>query len=188
MQRLIEFILMCIASLICSAQHLVIDYPQYRSTYDTLLQVPSQIEYSLTLSDLGKAKRSPSWKFTNDIGYQSIKATNNDYIGSGYHRGHMCPAADRSKTREYMRTTFLMSNVAPQTPSVNCGSWLHTETYVRQKIRRYDTIDVLVIPVFLHRDTAYIGEHHIAVPHAFFKSAWIHGTDSVIGSWFIFNK
>ena len=33
-----------------------------------------------------------------------------------------------------------------------------------------------------------IGSHQVAVPHAFFKAAWVQGSDSVIGCWFFFNR
>lgn len=179
---------MCFASLICSAQQIVIDYPQYRSVFDTKLQIPIQVEWTLTKTDIGMSKRNTSWRFLQDTISAGIVATHDDYTNSGYHRGHMCPAADRTRDEEYMKGTFKISNIVPQAPSVNVGTWKATETYIRQKIPQYDTIDVLVIPVLLNRDTSYIGKHSVAVPHAFFKSAWVHGTNSVIGSWFIFNR
>lgn len=173
-------------SVLCSAQNIVIDYPVYRSIYDTAMNTPLQVEWILTKSDIGQAKRSPSWRFVSDN--QAIVATHDDYTLSGYHRGHMCPAADRSKSQMYMKQTFRMSNIAPQTPAINVGSWFHTESYVRAKLKEFDSIDVVVMPVFLNRDTTYIGDNRIAVPHAFFKSAWVHGRDSVLGCWFIFNR
>jgi endonuclease G len=38
-------------------------------------------------------------------------------------RGHMCPAADRSCSKEDMDATFLMSNMVPQSPNLNRGPW-----------------------------------------------------------------
>lgn len=188
MKRLLDIIMFILISLICAAQKVVIDYPQYRSVFDTTLQIPVQVEWSIKKEDISKTRRNPSWRFKRDIIVPGIKATHDDYTNSGYERGHMCPAADRSNDTESMKSTFMISNISPQAAAVNRGAWKATETYIRQKIPRYDTIDVLVIPVLINRDTTYIGKHSVAVPHAFFKSAWVHGTDSVIGAWFIFNR
>lgn len=187
MNRIIEIILMMLVSILCSAQRVVVQYPCYRSVFDTTLQVPAQVEWLLTRGDLGKAKRKSSWRFMTDSDVKGIRATHDDYTKSNYHRGHLCPAADRTKNTSYMMETFKMSNVAPQVPSLNVGSWLQTEMWTRQKLRQYDSIRVLVIPIFIDRDTTYIGKNHIAVPHAYFKCAWLNSTDSVLGCWFIFN-
>lgn len=178
---------MLLASIVCSAQRIVIQYPCYRSVYDTAMQVPVQVEWLLTREDVGNIKRNPSWKFKTDDEVDGIRATHEDYTKSGYHRGHLCPAADRSGDIDMMRQTFRMSNVAPQVPSLNVGSWLQTEKWIRQKLRQYDSIRVLVMPIYINRDTTYIGKNHIAVPHAYFKCAWLNSTDSVLDCWFIFN-
>lgn len=170
------------------SQTIVIDYPQFRSTFDTLLQVPRQVEWNLAPEEMGKVKRNPSWLFVRDEGYPSVRAEHSDYYRSGYHRGHMCPAADRSAAVKDMLQTFVISNICPQTAAVNVGSWLQTEKYVRKAAAKGDTISVVVIPVFLHRDTMRIGRHGVAVPHAFFKAAWIKGNEKVIGCWFVFNR
>lgn len=188
MQRAIELILMFLCSLICSAQRITIDTPQYRSVFDTLLQVPAQVEWMVTKTDLGNAKRDPNWQFLTDTGYPGIHADHSDYTKTGYHRGHMCPAADRSRSAMLMQQTFMISNIAPQTPSVNTGAWKATENFVRRKIHEYDTLCIVAIPVFLNRDTSYLCHGKIAIPHAYIKAVWLPQSDSVIGCWFIFNK
>lgn len=169
------------------AQNVRISKPQYSSYYSLELQCPLQVQWTVCAADLGVASRNPSWQFANDINHPMATATHNDFRGSGYHRGHLCPAADRSATIEDMRQTFALSNVAPQFPSLNMGAWKRTEDAVRSFVQMGDTISVVVIPVFLDRDTLRIGSHRLAVPHAFFKSAWLTSNDSVIGSWFYFN-
>lgn len=188
MERIIEILLMLLVSLVCSAQRIVIQYPEYRSVYDTTLQVPSQVEWLLTRKDIGNIKRNPSWKFKTDDQVKGIRATHEDYTKSGYHRGHLCPAADRSSDIDMMRQTFRISNIAPQTAALNVGTWLQKEKWTRQKLIQYDSLKVLVMPIFIHRDTTYIGKNHIAVPHAYFKCVWVNNTDSVLGCWFIFNR
>ena len=169
------------------AQNLRISKPQYTSLYSVELQCPLQVQWTVCAADLGQASRNPSWQFANDIFHPMATASHEDFRGTGYHRGHLCPAADRSATIEDMRQTFAMSNVAPQFPGINMGAWKRTEDAVRRFTSMGDTIAVVVIPVFLNRDTIRIGSHRLAVPHAFFKAAWLTSNDSIIGSWFFFN-
>lgn len=169
------------------AQTLKVDKTAYRSVYDLSLQCPVQCEWTIHSTDIGSIKREPSWTFRSDIPNQLAIATHQDYTGSGYDRGHLCPAHDRSRSLTAMRSTFSMSNICPQVPMVNRGAWRKTEDLCRALAVKHDSVAVVVVPVFLHRDTTFIGRHHLAVPHAFFKAAWKPATDEVVGTWFIFN-
>lgn len=168
-------------------QRVTVIRDRYLSTYDVQLLCPTQVEWQVCLDDIGSARRSPSWRFIEDIAHPLAVACHDDFTSSGYHRGHLCPAADRSSSMEAMRSTFTMSNVAPQVPALNMGAWKATELAVRNAVLLGDTITVVTIPVFLARDTMRLGAHGIAVPHAFFKAAWCSGNDSIIGYWFFFN-
>lgn len=57
-----------------------------------------------------------------------------DYAGSGFDKGHLCPADDRTATREAMNETFLMSNMQPQTHHLNAGAWKSLEDYTRKQV------------------------------------------------------
>lgn len=181
-------VLLLLISVPSFAQISIIDNGEFRSAYDTTTRCPSLVTWSLSKTDLGSAKRSANWHFQSDVVMDSIVPCHEDFLHSGYHRGHLCPAADRSKTTARMLATFVMSNVAPQTPALNTGNWLATERWCRKYVAGHDSLRVLVVPVFLDRDTTFIGQSRLAVPHAFFKSAWDAKTDSVVNCWFIFNK
>src|SRR5947209_7201230 len=56
----------------------------------------------------------------------------NDYRGSGFDRGHLCPAADRSASREDNDATFLMSNMVPQSPDSNRKTGENLEKHCRR--------------------------------------------------------
>lgn len=188
MKRSLLLLLLLLSNLGCLvAQRIQIDKAQYHAVYDLDLLCPVQVEWNVCAADLGPVKRKASWRFRNDIAHPDAVATHDDFTKSGYQRGHLCPAADRSCSLVDMKQTFSMSNVAPQWPSLNTGVWKATEIAVRSSVLLGDTISVVTIPVFLHRDTLRIGAHGLAVPHAFFKAAWKTGTDSIIGSWFFFN-
>ena len=171
-----------------AAQMLTIDRPQYRSVYDLQLLTPRQVEWTIHKSDLGNVDREPSWKFKADIPSRLAVARHQDYNKSGFHRGHLCPAQDRSSCREDMMSTFSMANICPQVPSLNVGRWKAVEMFCRVMARQNDSVSVVVVPIFLKRDTTFIGEHRVPVPHAFFKALYMPANDSVIACWFMFNK
>lgn len=181
-------ILLCLGAIASSAQLVKVESPAFRGAYNLLLQCPTQIEWTVRRSDLGDASREPSWRFIQTIHNNLATATHDDYVRSGYDRGHLCPAADRSASVQLMRQTFVMANIAPQSPKLNRGDWKKTEIYCRNAALIYDSIHVLAIPVFLDRDTSFVGGHRLAVPHAFIKVAWLPSNDSILATWFYWNK
>jgi endonuclease G len=56
-----------------------------------------------------------------------------EYLNSGYDKGHMVPADDATNQVE-MLDTFLMTNMTPQHPKLNRGSWKKLEALVRRKV------------------------------------------------------
>lgn len=188
MKSRILLLLLLFIPIASDAQTIRVDKSVYSSVYDLQLQSPRQVWWTLRATDLGDTKREPSWKFMPDVPDPRAVARHEDFTHSGYDRGHLCPAADRSFSIDAMRSTFTISNICPQMPRVNRGTWKETEEWCRRAALQYDSICVLVVPVWLDRDTTYIGRHRLAVPHAFLKSAWTMRNDSVISSWFIFNK
>jgi len=63
-----------------------------------------------------------------------IQVTTDFYTGSGFSRGHMCPAADRTMTLADNYATFLMTNMVPQIQIVNAGPWGDLENYCRSLV------------------------------------------------------
>lgn len=69
------------------------------------------------------------------------------YTGSGYDRGHMVPnhAIISRFGEESRRQTFLMSNIAPQSPALNRGVWRDVEHRIADLwTQRYGEIWVIV--------------------------------------------
>lgn len=189
MNKLLCLVLFLISLAISGfTQKVTINNGHFYSVYDLKVQCPQQVEWTITPSDLGDVDREPSWRFVQDIKHPLAIGSHEDYRQSGYDRGHLCPAQDRSGDKLAMQSTFVMSNIAPQIPSMNRGSWKKTEILCRNAAMLYDSVEVLAVPVFLNRDTTFIGRHKLGVPHAFFKVAWLPKNDSVIGLWWFWNK
>jgi endonuclease G len=68
-----------------------------------------------------------------------------DYVGSGYDRGHMMPAADNlCQTQQIQDESFYFSNMAAQTHRLNAGDWKSLETFTRDESKLKDSIHVWV--------------------------------------------
>ncbi|TPX29964.1 hypothetical protein SeMB42_g08028, partial [Synchytrium endobioticum] len=63
------------------------------------------------------------------------RARNDDYLKSGYSRGHLVPAADARSSYKAMRDTFLLSsNIIPQDTRNNILFWKWVEGFARSLI------------------------------------------------------
>ena len=58
-------------------------------------------------------------------------STLEDYSGSGFSRGHLCPSADRLCSEVQNKQTFFLTNMQPQHQAHNGGLWSRLETLVR---------------------------------------------------------
>lgn len=144
------------------------DRPSFVLCLDSGRQVPAWTAYELTPSQLAETPLPRLRHFRSD--YPLSTATNADYTHSGYSRGHLVPARDLAFSSVSLRATFLLSNAAPQTQSLNCGRWQQLEHAVRQLASNADAIYVITGTLFESPQTETIGPNHVAVPTHFFKA------------------
>lgn len=153
---------------------------RYSIEYDTTLKIPRRVTWSLCQSDLGTIKRVSKMKFYPDADIPEGTAMPSDYTRTGYDRGHMCPAADRSTSRRAMMATFSMANITPQAPALNRGAWKRIEDATRRYARGGHPVTIMADAVFWQADTLRIGQTRVAVPHAFVKTVRLMANDSII--------
>ncbi len=91
-----------------------------------------------------------------------------NYKKSGYDRGHLVPAGDRTSSKNAYNETFLTSNISPQKHEFNAGVWNRLEQKTRYYAKRYDEIYVITGPVF-KGEMDEIGTENVTVPHSFYK-------------------
>ncbi len=106
--------------------------------------------------------------FIEDPKVRSKSADWRNYKGSGYDRGHLCPAGDRRFSKQAYNETFYTSNISPQKNDFNAGIWNRLEMQVRQWCKKYGDIHVITGGV-LQKGLQGIGEEDVAVPRAFYK-------------------
>jgi endonuclease G len=109
----------------------LIDRPQYTLSYNGKTKTANWVCWRLTKGDLGKSKRGP-FKPDPRLPKGFTQITTQVYTGSGFDRGHMCPAQDRSARQEDMDATFRMTNIVPQSPNSNRHGWERLEDYCRR--------------------------------------------------------
>jgi uncharacterized repeat protein (TIGR01451 family) len=92
---------------------------------------PNWASWDLTASDLGSSGRNSSFYTDANLPANFYHVSTDDYSGSGYDRGHMCPSADRTDNTNDNKLVFFMSNIIPQAPNNNEGVWGTFEGYCR---------------------------------------------------------
>jgi uncharacterized repeat protein (TIGR01451 family) len=92
---------------------------------------PNWASWDLTASDLGSSGRNNSFYTDTNLPANFYHVSTDDYSGSGYDRGHMCPSADRTDNTNDNKLVFFMSNIIPQAPNNNEGVWGTFEGYCR---------------------------------------------------------
>jgi len=145
----------------------LLDRVYWVASYNNHRRVPNWVAWRVILADLGSTPRKDSFRpdaLLPDVFY---KVTATDYRNSGYDRGHLCPSADRTSSVEANAATFLMSNMNPQTPSLNQGVWALFEDFTRSLVKQGKEVQVIAGGVF-SETTVVIGPL-VAVPAASFK-------------------
>jgi endonuclease G len=101
-----------------SREAYLIERPQYVLSYNARTRTPNWVCWRLRKEDIGQASRAP---FQPDPGLPRgfPHVVSGVYTGSGFDRGHMCPAKDRSADQADCNATFYMTNIVPQSPASN---------------------------------------------------------------------
>ena len=140
----------------------------YVTSYNNQTKCPNWVAWHLTSEHTdGPVRRSSA--FYEDEEVPAPRATNEDYRGSGWSRGHLCPAGDNKWDAEAMSQSFSLINVCPQDASLNSGLWNSIEIDCRNWARRYRDIYIVCGPVFYKQEHELIGHNKVCVPEAFFK-------------------
>ena len=113
-----------------------------------------------------------------------FSATQKDYAGSGYDRGHLAPAADMSWSAEAMSESFFFSNMSPQKPQFNRGIWKKLEDQVRKWAKQYDTLLVATGPILI-KDMPRLPGSRVSIPPAFYKAVVAYNQEYKTGIAFI---
>ncbi len=109
--------------------------PAYTVSYSRERGIPNWVSWHLYTADFGSVSRQDDFMPDPALPYQWNAITSASYTNSGFDRGHDCPSGDRTSSSGLNSSTFLMTNVIPQAPKVNQGSWNDFENYIRALIQ-----------------------------------------------------
>ena len=141
----------------------------YTASYNKATKLPNWVAWHLTADrTTGPAKRS-GVDFQADMDVPAPRAEDSDYYGSGYDRGHMCPAADNKYSEKAMEESFLFTNMCPQNGNLNRGDWNEMEQACRRWAKEYGGVYVVCGPILYKGKHKTIGKNKVVVPEAFFK-------------------
>ena len=113
------------------------------------------------------AQRKDDFREDPEIPAQ-YRVTLKDYVGSGYDRGHMAPAADFMASVQLMSESFLLSNMMPQNPGNNRGIWKYTEEMTRFWVQKYNTPMYVITGTIFDQSSPVFG-NNVRVPTYVYK-------------------
>ena len=169
----------------------IVSHTGYTLSFNSEYNNPNWVAWELTAEETGGAENRGDEFYPDPEIPEPHRVQSEDYVGSGYDRGHMCPAADMKWSTEAMHDCFYMSNICPQTHALNGGGWQSLEKACRRWAGQEGSIYIVCGPVYGRnggveqvrgmavRDDApastarkpkRIGTaHKVAVPDGFFK-------------------
>lgn len=145
----------------------IITHDYYLLSYSEPHEQAEWVAYTLEKEHLTYDDRKRPY-FIEDPKVKSKSADWRNYKGSGYDRGHLCPAGDRRFSEYAYNETFYTSNISPQNKEFNAGVWNRLEMQVRKWCKRYGTLTIITGGV-LSNDLNEIGPEDVDVPNAFYK-------------------
>jgi endonuclease G len=145
----------------------IIRHTYYTLSYSEKNEQAEWVYYELTPSLIkGGQKRTDDYR--PDESVPTISAQLEDYRGSGYDRGHLCPAGDMKLNLTAMSESFYLSNMSPQDRDFNAGIWNVLEDQVRRWAFVKGKIYVVTAGV-LTSDMGSIGANRVTVPKYYYK-------------------
>lgn len=120
--------------------------PQYTLSYHRTNGRPNWVAWRLDSTWIGGAPRQDDYRPDPALPAAWYHVQDNDYSGSGYDRGHMCPSGDRTRSIPDNSATFLMTNFVPQLAANNQGPWNDFENYCRTLATQGNEIYIVTGP------------------------------------------
>ena len=150
---------------------LALRHKGYASCFSKKYNTPIWVGWELTREEAYGTLSRKGYQFMPDpdVPYAD-RVTSHDYSGSGYDRGHMCPAGDMAWDHDAMSDCFYMTNICPQVRVVNQKYWNYLEQSCRRWAKKYGAIYIVCGPIYDSPKPRRIGrEHMVMVPDAFYK-------------------
>lgn len=157
-----------------SSKGYLISHSYYTLSYSSTHRQAEFVYYYLPPAHIGGGQeRTDDFRADPKVKSNPVKGT--DYQGSGYDRGHLCPAGDMTINRTAMSETFFMSNMSPMAASFNRGIWSRLEDWVRDAALENDGLHVVTGPIL--STSCGTVKDTITVPCAYYKIVFTGGAN-----------
>jgi len=133
MKKLLLLLLVATTLQAQETNEVVIGHMNYKTTFSKHHRYPTHVEWWVTRAKLDcKNPVSRTDKFLPDPQLRKDSDIDDDYVKSGFDRGHLSPAADARCNITHMAESFYFTNMAPQYPGLNRGQWKNLEEWTRE--------------------------------------------------------
>jgi endonuclease G, mitochondrial len=150
-----------------STTHQIVRHNYFILSYSEPNEQAEWVYYELTPALIwGKQSRTDDYR--PDSLVSTMSAQLDDYRGSGYDRGHLCPAGDMKLNYTSMTETFYLSNCSPQDRDFNAGIWNELEERVRRWALSSGRMYVVTAGVLIS-NKGKIGLDGVSIPKYFYK-------------------
>ena len=144
MKQLLVVFLLFTSTLVSSQDTVRIKHTSFTTVFDKQKKYPVLVEWLITKKMVDcetPLKRKDNFK--PDPKLPNETDISEDYVGSGFDRGHMMPAADNlCSTQQIQDECFYFSNMSAQYHRLNAGDWKSLETFVRNESKLKDSVYV----------------------------------------------
>ena len=149
----------------------------YALSYNDSLHHANWSAWTVTKEHIGKVARQNDFMPDSKLPKGFTVITPQDYLHSGYDRGHLCNSQAWTDNVEDNQETFLMSNMIPQSPKCNRGTWKELEDYC-QKLALEGKVLTVYAGGYLTK--GLISKKNIDVPAFCWKVVFIAGVSEPI--------
>lgn len=149
--------------------HPVICRSGYILEHDPVAKIPNWVAWTLTPEHaIGCAPRDDAFAADQSLP-KDHRADPKDYSGSGYDQGHLANNADMSWDAAVARESFYMSNMSPQLPALNRGTWKNLESVTRAWVYQTKHDHTVYAGNIYSSSSKTIGTDKVVIPDTLFK-------------------
>jgi endonuclease G len=122
----------------------VLKHTNYTTHFSKSKKYPVMVEWWETRAKIGcPTPLARKDNFKPDPQLPNETNLGNDYVNSGYDRGHLMPAkSNQCQTPAVQNECFYYSNMAAQTHRLNAGDWKSLETLTREFAVKEDSVHI----------------------------------------------
>jgi endonuclease G len=145
MKKLLSFIALILLSVTLYSQDVVqLKHTNYTSHFSKSKKYPVMVEWWETKAKVGCPTPLPRKdNFKPDPLLPTETNIGQDYVNSGFDRGHLMPAkSNQCQTSAVQDECFYYSNMAAQYHRLNAGDWKSLETLTRDIAVREDSVHI----------------------------------------------